>query len=155
MSGQRATPSDDATAEALMEWLDGFPAKRVERRLTELLARRRELDVEIRFLQTQLVRWRDYLAELRGEERPQVAPPQATSRTEQREYPTKRQAVLRLLSENPRRPWKLSEMRETLVKRGWLEDSGRAAHALQVTVLKMAKAGQIEKPEVGVYKGRG
>jgi hypothetical protein len=60
-------------------------------------------------------------------------------------------AVLRFLSETTGRAWRLADLKAALIGRGWLEDSDRARHALQVTVLAMAKRGELEKPRTGYY----
>ena len=150
MNDDRRLPAEARTAEALLQWLDSFPRAKIEHRLGLLLTQRRELDQEIRFLQGQLVRYRQYLEDL--------APPTADARpapelaTEQRQFPPKRLAVLRLLGEAPGRAWRLADIRQTLINRGWLEDSDRARHALQVTLLAMAKRGELEKPATGFYR---
>ena len=155
MSNERKTPAEDATAEALLDWIDAFPTKQLERRLAALLMQRRDLDVEIRFLQNQLLRYRQYLEDLRPGEAGAPATPSRSRDAGQRTTdarPAKRLAVLRLLSETPGRTWRLSDLRDELTKRGWLEDSDKARHALQVTMLSMAKRGEIEKPRTGFYR---
>lgn len=157
MSPPNKTPVESGTAEALLDWLDAFPTERIERRLSALLTQRRSLDVEIRFLQAQLVRYRQYLEDLRPgtltaseDGRRQNGESDAT--TGQPQMPPKRLAVLRLLAETPGRAWRLAEVRQALIERGWLEDSDRASHALQVTLLGMAQRGELNKPRTGFYR---
>lgn len=145
-------PSTPETADVLMEWLEAFPLRQVERRLTTLLEDRRELDGEIRFLQNQIIRYRQYLTDLNPEEEETDSVGVLAQDQTPQEYPPKRQAVLRLLSEAPGRSWKLSDIRDVLIQRRWLEDTDKARHALQVTVLNMAKRGDIEKPRKGIYR---
>ncbi|MFL5916077.1 MAG: hypothetical protein ACJ752_10645 [Gaiellaceae bacterium] len=157
------------TAEALVSWLEAFPAMPLQERLGELIDQRRKLDSEIRFLQNQLIRYRQYLQDLAepGNEvtAPQTGPSQlaiaASGNTAvhvgatgaaQPEYPPKRVAVHRLLAENAFKEWKLGELREELIRRGWLADDERARHALQMLMLNMAKRGEIDKPRTGVYR---
>jgi hypothetical protein len=156
VSTERKTPIESATQDALLTWIEAFPTKELETRLTTLLKLRRQLDMEIRFLQAQVLRYRQYLEDLR----PDTAQPdqsgaegetRAATTTDQR-HPPKRMAVLRLLSETPGRTWRLADIRKTLVERGWLEDSDRARHALQVALLGMAKRGELEKPRTGFYR---
>jgi hypothetical protein len=148
------TPVEAETAEALLNWLEAFPTKELERRLSYLLKERRDLDVEIRFLQTQLVRFRQYLEDLKpGTAEAALMDAGSHPGARQRpQHPPKRMAVLRFLSETPGRAWRLADIKVALTKRGWLEDSDRARHALQVTVLGMAKRGEIEKPRTGFYR---
>jgi hypothetical protein len=149
------TPVEPKTAEALLSWLDDFPVAALDKRLTALLLQRRELDVEIRFLQAQLMRHRQYLEDLRpgaaGRERPTPAS-DASGAQPKTQTPPKRLAALRLLSEAPGRAWRLAEIRQALIDRGWLEDNDRARHALQVTLLAMAKRGELQKPRTGFYQ---
>jgi hypothetical protein len=147
---------EPATAEALLSWLESFPVKELEKRLTYLVKQRRDLDVEIRFLQAQVTRYRQYLEDLRPPNA-QVSVAEATAgkaapRTAERHRLPKRIAVLRLLSETPGRTWRLADIRKTLIDRDWLEDSERARHALQVALLGMAKRGELEKPRTGFYR---
>jgi hypothetical protein len=146
------SPIEAETAEALLGWLEAFPNKELERRLSLLLTQRRKLDVEIRFIQTQLMRHRQYLEDLSPGSTTAIA--EAIPRTSARsrsQYPPKRMAVLRFLSETPGRAWRLADLKTGLIGRGWLEDNDRARHALQVTVLGMAKRGELEKPRTGYY----
>ena len=162
MSTERKTPVEQQTAESLLRWLESFPRQQIERRLAGLVSQRRDLDIEIRFLQNQLVRYREYLADLQPGH-PDAAPRQsAVAQTgtvgarpdASPAYPPKRLAVTRLLAERPSYSWKLSEIRDALVERGWLEDSEKARHALQVVILKMAKSGEVGKPDTGIYTYR-
>jgi hypothetical protein len=146
----KKTPVQPETADALLSWLDAFPTTALERRLGTLLLQRRELDVEIRFLQAQLFRYRQYLEDLRPGSTQES--PAAGGRVGGKPYPAKRLAVLRLLSESPGRALRLSDIRSALVHRGWLEDSDKARHALQVALLGMAKRGELEKPRTGFYR---
>jgi hypothetical protein len=66
--------------------------------------------------------------------------------------PTRADALLRLLGEDPDRTWKLSELRDELIARGWLEDTREASASLQVTASKLTRAGRIERPEAGHYR---
>jgi hypothetical protein len=163
-------------AEALLTWLQAFPTKDLERRLTLLLAHRRQLDLEIRFLQAQIARYRQYLEDLQTLQAPdetmERAHPVAAvtakttiggtaqsaaqrsvrpERPERPDYPPKRIAVIRLLSETPGRAQRLADIRSKLIERGWLEDSDNARHALQVSLINMAKRGELERPEKGYY----
>jgi hypothetical protein len=48
-------------------------------------------------------------------------------------------------------PTRLSDVRDTLVKRGWLTDSDKDYHRLQMMASNMVKAGQLRRPEQGLY----
>ena len=64
----------------------------------------------------------------------------------------RREAVLALLGEKPDHAWKLAEMRAAMVQRGWLAADDSAAHALGVVVSKMARSGEIARPQTGYYQ---
>jgi hypothetical protein len=66
--------------------------------------------------------------------------------------PTRADALLRLLAEDPDRTWKLSDLRVELVARGWLEDTREASASLQVTASKLTRAGRIARPGAGRYR---
>lgn len=68
-----------------------------------------------------------------------------------RSYPPKREAVLQLMRQRPGRRMALSEIRAELIERGWLPDTKKAGHALQMTVLSLLKEGILERPETGFY----
>jgi hypothetical protein len=157
MTTESKTPIEPAAAEALLTWIEAFPTQELERRLTTLVKRRRDLDVEIRFLQTQILRYRQYLQDLRPSPSEATQPPESEQRhdgppTSRPTRPPKRLAVLKLLSESPGRTWRLADIRNTLIERGWLDDNDRARHALQVALLGMAKRGELEKPRTGFYR---
>jgi hypothetical protein len=65
---------------------------------------------------------------------------------------TMRQAVLTLLAENPNRPRKQAEIRQALMRRGWMPPDESRAHYLGVVLSKLARNGELERPERGYYK---
>src|SRR4051794_1850359 len=112
VSTEPKTRIEPATAEALLTWVEAFPTKELEKRLTFLLRQRRNLDVEIRFLQAQVMRYRQYLQDLRPPD--EQLSVQDSDGAEAAPVPTQRQhripkrmAVMRLLSETPGRTWRL------------------------------------------------
>src|SRR3989442_13983765 len=93
--------SSPETADALMAWLEAFPSRQLERRLASLVQQRRDLDGEIRFLQNQILRYRQYLTDLnppKDEEEPSAPIQAADGRPK---FPPKRTARFRLLPETP------------------------------------------------------
>jgi len=107
-----------------------MPLGQMKLALAELQATRREIDERIDQLQEVLAAWGNGAT---------------------RRFPPKRQAVLEFLSQRPSRRMALSEIRTELVERGELADTRKAAHALQMTMLKLLKEGILERPEQGVY----
>lgn len=67
---------------------------------------------------------------------------------------SRREAVLALLGENPDHAWKLAEIRAAMVERGWLAPDDSVAHSLGVVVSKMARSGEIARPQTGYYQLR-
>jgi hypothetical protein len=65
--------------------------------------------------------------------------------------PTKPEAVLALLGEQPRARFRLAEIRDALIERGWMENTRQARHALEVAALNLAKRGAIQRIQKGVY----
>lgn len=158
-------------AEALVSWLEGFPARPLQTRLSQLIEERKKLTKEIEFLQAQLIRYRQYVQDLAdpadvkpplratpvgggasAHARAVVGGPTGPTGPAQPEYPPKRFAVFRLLGEDALKEWKLADLREELIRRGWLADDDKARHALQMLMLNMAKRGEIDKPRTGVYR---
>jgi hypothetical protein len=66
--------------------------------------------------------------------------------------PTKRQAVLALLSEDTSKTWRLLEIRRELIRRGWMTETRRSQHALEVAVRAMEDRGELTRPTTGCYR---
>jgi hypothetical protein len=66
--------------------------------------------------------------------------------------PTKPEAVLAFLAEHPRTTFRLSEVRDALIQRGWMEDTRQARHALEVAALNLAKRGAVQRVQKGLYR---
>jgi hypothetical protein len=66
--------------------------------------------------------------------------------------PTKAQAVTTVMRTSPHTTWKLDDLRRALVAHGWIEDTKRASHGLQVVTSTMVQRGQLERPEKGFYR---
>jgi hypothetical protein len=139
-------------------WLQTLPVDDVHREVAQLEARIAELQAEIdkrRELLAMRQRWLDggapepAVPEAATEEAHPAAP-EPESATPER--PTRADALLRLLTEDPQRTWKLSHLRTELVARGWLEDTREASASLQVTASKLTRAGRIARPKAGRYR---
>jgi hypothetical protein len=137
-------------------WLEALPVEDVHREVEQLQGRIAELQAEIekrRDLLAMRERWLDggvakaEAPEVSPEPAPVEDPPAVTP-----ERPTRADALLRLLAEDPDRTWKLSDLRVELVARGWLEDTREASASLQVTASKLTRAGRIERPGAGRYR---
>jgi len=112
--------------------------------LAELDERRRDLDREIAACSRKLRTWENVQASLaRG--------PGNHLRLADAEPPTKREAVLAFLSERPDENFRLVEIRQALIGRGWMTDGRRAVHALEVAVATMAERGDIQRVRKGIY----
>ena len=65
--------------------------------------------------------------------------------------PSKREAALAVLAEIGV-PMKLSEIRDEMIRRGWLAPDEKAAHALQMMLSTLVKEGKVDRPAYGVYR---
>jgi hypothetical protein len=139
-------------------WLQTLPVEDVHREVAQFESRIAELQAEIdkrRELLAMRQRWLDGGASEAEAPEPatedaQTATPDPESATPER--PTRADALLRLLAEDPERTWKLSHLRTELVVRGWLEDTREASASLQVTASKLTRAGRIVRPKAGRYR---
>jgi hypothetical protein len=66
--------------------------------------------------------------------------------------PTRRQAILRILEEQPRKSWKLSDLVAEMERRGWTGESKYEDHMVLRTLSTMMKANQVKRPRKGFYK---
>jgi hypothetical protein len=139
-------------------WLQTLPVEDVHREVAQLEVRIAGLQAEIdkrRELLAMRQRWLDggapeaHAPEPIAED-PQTPTPEPEPATPER--PTRADALLRLLAEDPERTWKLSHLRTELVARGWLEDTREASASLQVTASKLTRAGRIARPKAGRYR---
>jgi hypothetical protein len=138
-------------------WLQTLPVEDVHREVAQLEERIAELKAEIdkrRELLSMRERWLDGggsepEAQASATPAPESAPPAESAAPER---PTRAEALLALLSEDPERTWKLSHLRTELVARGWLEDTREATASLQVTASKLTRAGRIVRPKAGRYR---
>jgi hypothetical protein len=137
-------------------WLQTLPVEDVHREVEQLEARIAELQAEIdkrRELLAMRERWLD--GDASEAEAPEPAPEEAPAPDRpavSADRPTRADALLRLLAEDPDRTWKLSDLRVELVARGWLEDTREASASLQVTASKLTRAGRIARPGAGRYR---
>jgi hypothetical protein len=66
--------------------------------------------------------------------------------------PTRRQAILRILEEQPRKSWKLSDLVAEMERRGWTGESKYEDHMVLRTLSTMMTANQVKRPRKGFYK---
>jgi hypothetical protein len=128
---------------------------RVERWLAEFPRVPREVILErIASLEEQLERWQQALAvhdTLYGRNGTPKSPshpatPHATP-------PSKPAAVLSIMATEPDRAWKLSEVRDVMVSRGWLPAGERGTHHIQSVAYKLKNRKHIQPVNTG--KGAG
>lgn len=126
-------------ASALREWATTFPENELREAISALEQKRREIEDELELFQAALTAAEDLRAKANG--------------NGHRRPPSKREAVLELLREQPDTEYKLSEIRSALIERGVMPDTDRASHALQMTVQNMfARYGEVDRPRPGFYK---
>ncbi len=65
---------------------------------------------------------------------------------------TKREAIFRLMNEQPLSPWKLADLRRTLIERQWIGDDKKSKHAFDVALSKLYKRGVIDRIGPATYK---
>jgi hypothetical protein len=141
-------------------WLQTLPVEDVHREVVQLEERIAELQGEIDKRRELLAMRERWLAG--GGSEPEVPAPAVPasepvadapeSEPVTADRPTRADALLRLLTEDPARTWKLSHLRTELVARGWLEDTREASASLQVTASKLTRAGRILRPKAGRYR---
>lgn len=66
--------------------------------------------------------------------------------------PTRREAATAILSSEPRRAWKLSEIVAEFDARGWGGNGEYEDHLVLRTLTDMLKRGQVKRPKKGYYK---
>ena len=143
-----AFPKSDV-ASRLSEWYESFPADDVRSRIVELEKEMQERAAEIRFLSERLGEWEKFQGVLSGS---LASSTSMTPVSENGQYPHKREAVLKVLGAEPLRTFKLEEIRQEMVDRGWLPDDDAGTHALQVYISNMAKRNEVERPRKGFYR---
>jgi hypothetical protein len=114
------------------------------RKLTELQRKREELDKEISAYARKLRAYEGFQRSLD----PQAPHLRLVGGDTP---PTKREAVLGFLSEDPEGHFKLIEIRRGLLERGWMSSDKRSIHALEVAVIEMERRGEIRRVRKGVY----
>jgi hypothetical protein len=142
----------------LVELLEGVTEDALRRELRELEKRANLIRAALRFKEQESeagvsAGTTAESSPVPAELNPATARSNATAETTTPEAPiTMRGAVLTLLAENPNRPWKQAEIRQALVRRGWMPSDESRAHYLGVVLSKMARNGELERPERGYYK---
>src|SRR3989442_1784086 len=107
-------------------WLQSFPYREAVTRVKTLLVKKQEIDTELMRLQQYINLYEMEHPTLRTGK----AEPEPSSAPETEAVPTLRQALLRVMDGST--PRRLSDVRETLVKRGWLSESDKDYHRLQM-----------------------
>lgn len=122
----------------LDQWVDDFPVEAIRQHLRELRERKGTIEAAIESLDRRLAVWSAMRSHASGHD---VASP-----------PSKRDGVLNLLERDPNHDFRLAEIRDHLTEGGLMEDSAKARHALEMTVVNMTKRGEIERPRKGFYR---
>jgi len=140
------------------DFLRAYPEEQLRREIEqlemELLDKREELELVQRWKHLRALEdgsqpdgGHEADAEAEGERQP------ARVESEGADAPaTRREAIETVMRERPNHSWKLSELREALVARGWLPDDEASNHRLQVTASRMAKRRQLRRPRQGYYR---
>lgn len=134
--------------ERLDRWVEQFPIEAVRQELAALQQQKGSIEAAIRALNARLALWE---AARRAADEAGADWHVLVSSEGRASYPTKREAVLALLSEAPHAEWRLRDIRQELVSRGWLSYDRKAAHALEVAATMMAKRGEIHRVRKGIY----
>jgi hypothetical protein len=127
---------------SLDEWMETFPVERVRKELETLKKQKGSLEAAIDALNRRLALWQaakegaDELHLLVGE----------------RKFPPKRDAILYFLTEQNGREMSLRDMREALIKRGWLAPGKKVAHAFEAAAANLARRGEIQRVRKGYYR---
>lgn len=124
---------------SLDNWIDSFPAGEIRQHLAELERRKGTIEAAIEALNRRLQVWATMRTFAAGHDPAAVRP-------------SKRDAVLNLLEQDPYREFALSEIREALIAGGLLDDTPKARHALEMTVVNMTKRREIERIKKGFYR---
>jgi hypothetical protein len=111
--------------------------------LAELERRRSAIEVEIASRMRSLKAWE-------SAQRSLAPRTQSLHLTSSAQHPTKREAVLALLSESSSEI-KLADIRRALIERGWMSDDRKSIHALEVAAIAMAERGELRRPRKGFY----
>jgi hypothetical protein len=120
--------------------------ERADAKLADLEREQSRLEEAIAVLEAKRQTWAAALAATASSDSPLANALEATAR-----MPTKRQAVLALLSEDPEQPRQLVEIRRELIRRGWMTETRKSHHALEVAVRAMEDRGELLRPRKGVY----
>jgi hypothetical protein len=122
----------------LDQWVDEFPVHAIRQHLDELHRRKGDLEAAIESLNRRLAVWIAMRSHAEGRD---VDSP-----------PSKRDGILNLLERDPHREFRLSEIRAHLTEGGLMQDTAKARHALEMTVVNMTNRGEIERPRKGFYR---
>jgi hypothetical protein len=124
---------------SIQDWVTSFPVEQIDEAIEKLEDKRREIDDHIALLMNARGMWKDLQQTANG--------------NGNGHKPTKRHAVLALLSSDPDREFKLADIRLALVGQGVMADTDKAAHSLQMTLHNMFKRyGEVERPRPGHYR---
>lgn len=137
------------------QWVDSFPEAQVRSALSALIAQRDGIDRKIDRLETQIGYFESMRAKITPPTNGVVAKdPDPQLEPQRPKITPRRAAIIEILSGQPNRAFKLSEIKQRLVQRGLMEDTPRETHSLQVMAQKMLKKGELERPRDGYYRIR-
>jgi hypothetical protein len=66
--------------------------------------------------------------------------------------PTKPKGLLMVMAEDTDHAWKLSQVRDVMVERGWLQPGEKGTHQIQTTASTLKKRGQLVSAGHGHYR---
>jgi hypothetical protein len=150
------------------DWLNAFPARDVERRIRELEGHAAVIEAELNSLRRVHNTWA-HMARDDSRDSASTSPDNgrdvsivaASEAKRNGQTPaqkplapsfTKREAIFKLMNEQPLSPWKLADLRQALVDRGWIDDDKKSKHAFDVALSQMHKRGIIDRVAAATYR---
>jgi hypothetical protein len=133
--------------ETLDQWLANFPEGAVRERLAELEAEQRRLQGMLDLF----ARKSAAVSGFAGAAPPQEDEGKPKNKVVTPYHASTREAIKALLNEDPRKKWRLADLKRELVERGWLLPGSRGA--VDAVLPKIIKEGSIKKTGLGVYRG--
>jgi hypothetical protein len=139
---------EEAAFEAALAALKRTPASVRERRRQKIAAQMSELERELQLLDS-------LPGSINGSVDTAGQPPSADSGAtvvSVAKAPNKPQGMLIVMAEQPARTWKLSDIRDVMVDRGWLQPGEKGTHQIQNTAWKLKSRGDVVSPRNAYYR---
>jgi hypothetical protein len=143
----------------LDDWLDRFPEREVEQRLTSLeqqrvalLNRHTEIENELQAIGQEIAKASEALTmKRRWDELTLMRAAMGDAGKRSAPILRGREAILRVMQDDPVRVnWTIGDVHSALLERGWV--NGTDTHTTQVNLSRMFRKGQIARPVQGIYR---